>query len=1554
MKLTRIFLIILVFILVLNPGLLVAANEDEIITIEAERVYVHYIDNAIIPPFFGTDTVNRALIYGDYVPLYLSNPSVFEPYPISQLYNPPYKILSSSAEGLISICEDESHPDHNSALLWRSMADALVSMDNKKNQVRDNLESSSLNNALDINHLGISSYTIEGENPSSVWKYDSVNSLQRLYNTDYLMQQDARIIAPMNQWNSITYNPAEDYIEAFDELLHPVPDMSFLKEVFGRSGPLGDLGSALADVATPYTFLPALFMLGMDIYLQSQEQIGFLHPTTTGYKLSPCPESGMIMIKNNGQQMIYNISGGKSGTIKNIPSGDFGTFFVDAVNSFSGGIRPSVSLINDDMLNGGRVQYNDISSEYQSQDYSLNLESHVGVAQNNLELCNTVICKIQGSGRIAMIPFKIGSWFKCDQDQKGDIKSKTTIGVRFKDDDKYYTYDLANCTLNNINNSISANQNGILMWSGVISIDAEEYGKSQIEEIYLALNSSAKKTFGLNKLNCHTSLSFSPYFLKPIISLPQDIETFSGEKVTFQTEPLEALTNASVNVSWEIPSVAEPLEGYITSHTFTEIGTYECKLIIDPEYQARPSAVEVTDPQEKFWNTDAGKMVWSFQVKVLPPVDLEVSWEMSPCFPLNSKNYPGHLFYPYPGRKSSFIFYLTNKGNKDFLIAENDSSSLPLTLSFYIDRDDNQIFSPQELVWSKQITGVKAQSSVFFNLEKIFSMDKLEGDLYEDQTIYKAGFHQCKLQVNTLSQEKNQKNNFIIEDKEFVISPEMATPDFAVENATYTIDQYKNIAINFDLAEKCVDTNIVDKWNSYHKGDPFVPQWGPISYELWLRDGYLLYSGEVTELLYHETKSLQLDSINLSYIPAGRYEVYLGINPTMLSRKLLPESNWNNNDGHMGWLTLTDDTTSPWYTKGGDRGHTGWKNINLKPPLITDLVIDTAGIPVDMVCNSKYFYVLTSSGAIEKYNTSGELQYTISGFDGTPLLSSVMLLIYPDTENEKLLAFSDDYRLVLINTLTGEKIWTSSHRFTETTYGSKPNLKEYSRTLDFDGRYLVAGWPIALYRFDSNMNAPSLSWEKEKSNAYNDGEAFIIGNRILAGQYLYSLNGEELNRFEWIGNEAILRLSNIYTDRYNYNYLSEQLMELKNFRNPGSLFSNNLLCGSKMQCLDNQGNELWVLPTKIEQEYYSPNSTSQSIPVYIRSNSVINLWNGSEGYAYGINNHRQLLAVDLETGTPVWYREFVCPPELITDLREKIPPFMLPQVGALLGQSALTRGEGFSVNIQKIIPFQNSLLIGTIDGKIYRLSTAHLDHLEVQGYIPSIFYGPSSRLKVKIQAFNEPGVEIPLEDKIVVTGDYIDQNHPRYYYVQEEISLPVGLPDSKMYLVDYPNPPFIVTDNFNFIDIQTLSPRISVPLVIENIQSRPLIRKDKAQAGKETELSMNEEAQLKYKPKNSNNDIRLWYDDYGKEDLSQVVYEHSYHIIVGIRDALDIPKDYDFIDLQINLPEGMDTDNLTVKINNELYSSWSLSGNLLIIHCLNAFLEQNTNNLTIIILKSTE
>ncbi|HZK12289.1 MAG TPA: PKD domain-containing protein, partial [Atribacterota bacterium] len=971
---------------------------------------------------------------------------------------------------------------------------AILAMEEKENIVKNNLAQQDINFAL--NQQSIYFYEFNGIPPSSIWQYNPIESLQTPYQPNSLMQLDNTFIAPMNQWNSVTYNPSEDYIEELDVLLHPVPNMSFLDEVFKQSGPLGDLASALADVANPYTFLPALFMLGMDIYLQSQKQIGFLYPTVTGYQISPCPESGMIMIKDNGQQMIYNISEGESGSITNIPSGDFGTFFVDAVNSFSGGIRPSVSLINDDMLNGGRVQYNNVSSEYQSQDYSLNLESHVGVTQNNLELCDTVICKIQGSGPIVMIPFKIGSWFKCDQDQKGDIKSKTTIGVRFKDDDKYYTYDLADCALNNINNSVSANQNGILMWSGVISIYAEEYGKSEIEEIYLALNSSAKKTFGLNKVNCYTSLSFSPYFLKPIISLPQDIETFPGEEVTFQTELLEGPTNATVDVSWEIPSGTESLEGYEVKHTFTETGTYDCKLMIDPEYQARPPAVEVTDPQEKFWNTNAGKIIFPFQVKVLPSLDLKVDWELPLCVPLNTRNNWELEFYP--GRKTAFNVRVTNEGVKDFHMSEHQN--IPLKLSLFIDNNSNHSFETNEKVWEEEIDDFSANSSKFYTVELLLSLDKKVGDTADTTIVYWPNFYDCQLQVDILPEEENIINNSIRDSVEFISSPELdaVAPDFAVENADFSVDQYKNIEVHFNLAEKSVNRSIVDKWNSYYPENPFIPQWGPIPYELWLRDGYLLYSGEVTELLYHETKSLQLDSINLSYIPAGRYEVYLGINPKML----FSESEMHNNDGHMGWLTLTDDTTSPWYTKGGDRGHTGWKNIDLKPPLITDLVIETDGIPVDMVCDSTYFYVLTSSGSIEKYNASGELQYTVSGFDGTPLLSSVMLLVYPDTENERLFVFSDDYRLVLIDTQTGNKIWTSNHLFTETTYGSKPNIREYSRTLDFDGRYLIAGSPLVLYRFDSNMDVPGLLWEKDKKRY---GEAFIFGNQILAGQYLYNI-----------------------------------------------------------------------------------------------------------------------------------------------------------------------------------------------------------------------------------------------------------------------------------------------------------------------------------------------------------------------------------------------------------------------------------------------------------------
>ncbi|MBN2396643.1 MAG: PQQ-like beta-propeller repeat protein [Candidatus Atribacteria bacterium] len=948
-------------------------------------------------------------------------------------------------------------------------------------------------------------------------------------------------------------------------------------------------------------------------------------------------------------------------------------------------------------------------------------------------------------------------------------------------------------------------------------------------------------------------------------------------------------------------------------------------------------------PQNKLIVKVHDNMLCSFTdyIYIPPPLELKVGWGELPSFiPLNTRNHSNNDFYP--GRKANINFWVENESKKNFRSSSSEYQNVPLKLSFFIDNNGDHHFDDDEKVWEEEIDDLPAISDKSFSIELLLSLDRKEGDETDNTIIFSRGFHDCKLMVSVLEEEENQDNNSVIDTLEFISSPELAVPDFAVENATFTIDWYKNIGVHFNLTEKCVDTEIIDKWNFYHENNPYILQWGPISYELSLRDEQgnndLLDSGEISEISYHETKPIQLENINLNYISAGRYSLYLEINPNML----LPESYMENNHAFLDWFSLADGTTSPWFTKGGDRGHTGWKNFDLKPPLITDWIIKTDGIPVDMVCNSTYFYVLTSSGSIEKYNTFGELQYTASGLDGTPLLSSVMLLVYPDTENEKLFVFSDDYRLVLIDTQTGNKIWTSNHQFTETTYGSKPNIREYSRTLNFDGRYLIAGWPLALYRFDSNMNAPGLLWEKDKKRY---GESFITGNQILAGQYLYNIQGDELERFNWMSNQAILYLQNIFTDRHKYNYLTGQLNEWENFKDPASLFSNDILGGNKMLCVDIQGNELWTLPDKIEQEYYPPNSTPQSIPVRIRSNSVINLWNGSEGYAYCINDKSQLLAVDLETGTSVWYREFVCPPEIASQFAS----------GSLFFQSPLHMGEGFAVNIQKIIPFQNYLLVGTMDNIIYRLSSSQLDHLQVQGYIPSVFYGPS-RLKVNVQAFNEQGVEIPLEDKITVTGDYINPNHPRYYNIQEEISLHINLPDSEMYLVDYPNSPYIVNNHFNFVDVQTLSPHISVPLVIDNIQSRRRISQKDAPAGEEFVLSMDDESNVVYKPRNDKNLITLYYSEYGQEDISQVLNEHSYNIIASIRDAQLLPKEYDFIDLYIHLSEGMNAANFSVKVNKKLEDSWSLdlANNILIIHCLDLFLEQNTNNLAITILKSLE
>ncbi|GAB4116306.1 MAG: hypothetical protein Kow00103_11840 [Candidatus Caldatribacteriota bacterium] len=1548
MKLIRIFgLILLLFWLILNTVYLVLANEGEIIFEQAAYVHINYLDNSIIPPFLGTGIANRFLVYGDYVPLYLSQPDKFKPY---HLPDPPYKNIFNSPQEVIAAANDVNHPFHTQGVNFRPLAEVLLAMEEKENYLKNNLFQQDITSAL--NQMNVFSYDFGVTPPSSIWRYDLNNSLQTPYRPEYLRQLDNTYIAPVNQWNSVTYNPSENYFEELDELLNPVPDMSFLEDVFARSGPLGDMAEALADIATPYTFLPAIFMLGMDIFLQSQKEIGFLYPTTTGYEISPCPESGMVMIKKGEQQMIYNITGGEEGTITNLPSGDFGTFFVEGINYFSGGIRPTASFSSDNQLAGGRIQYNNLPLPYQNKDYSLNLESHVGMSQPNLELGDTVICKIKGSGSMVMLPFKIGVWFQCEQGQTGNIKSKTTIGVRFKNDPKYYTYDLVDCALQNINSNsaFAANQDSIMMWNGVAIINAEEYGQSEIEEIYLALNSSAKKLSGLNRMNCYTSLSFSPYFLKPIISLPQDVETFIEEETHFMTELLNRPAGAQINISWELPSGSEPQKGYEVTHTFKQTGTYDCKLIVDPEYQPRLPAVAVTDPNELFWNTPAGKIIFPFKVRVLPALDLKVDWRLPPYVALNTRNHPEQEVYP--GRKTNFTFYLTNIGTKDFRSSEYQN--VPLKLSLSIDRNYNHYFEPEEKIWEKEIQDLSANSSQFFNVEEIFSLDRRDNDPNDNTIFYWPGLHDCQLQVSVLTEEENKGNNIIRKAIEFISSPELDStlPDFTLENVNTTIDQYKNLNLSFDISEKGGAKAIIDKWNEYNQENPYYPQWGPITYEFWLRDGHgfnlLLSSGEVEKISYQGSISIQIKPLNLEYIPAGDYDLYLGINLGVNGSDIISEKEWRNNHAFMGWVTLTDERTLPWFTKGGDRGHTGWKNLNLKPPLITDWVMETDGIPVDIVCNSESFYVLSTSGIITKYNSSGVEQYSIGGFDGTPLKSSTLLLIYPDTEQEKLLAFSEDNRLVLLDTQTGNKIWTSNNIFSDTTYDSKHRIKKYSRSLDYDGYYLLAGWPIALYYFTSGLSQPELRWQKDKEGS---GEVFLLGNYILAGPYLYSLNGEEQDNFKWMDNHTIRYLQNIFTDRHKYNYLSGQLNQLEEMQNPGALFSAKIMAGRQMQCFDYQGNQQWTLPKNIEQEYY-PASSSQKISIYIEPESIINLGNDNQACAYAINQSYQLLAVDLISGQPLWYREFVEVPSSIKNIKENLPEYLFSQfdLNNAFHQTPLNRSEGFAVNITCLVLFQNSLLVGTVGQKIYRLIPSNLSHLVIQGYIPSVFYGPTT-LKVMVQAVNEEGTNIPLEDKFTVIGDTIYNQSPKYYKIEEDISLSIKLSDSEELVVDYPEPPSIGSNHFDFVDIQSLFPRFSVPLEIDNIQSRIRISQKDAPAGEIFTLALNSEAEVVYKPKKEKNSVTLYYSHYGKEEASQVVYEHSYNLGVSSRNTQQIAEDYEFINLKINLPQEIRNQNFSVKLNGELYGHWSLDNQSLVISCLPAFIEQGRNNLSILILK---
>ncbi len=56
-----------------------------------------------------------------------------------------------------------------------------------------------------------------------------------------------------------------------------------------------------------------------------------------------------------------------------------------------------------------------------------------------------------------------------------------------------------------------------------------------------------------------------------------------------------------------------------------------------------------------------------------------------------------------------------------------------------------------------------------------------------------------------------------------------------------------------------------------------------------------------------------------------------------------------------------------------------------------------------------------------------------------------------------------------------------------------------------------------------------------------------------------------------------------------------------------------------------------------------------------------------------------------------------------------------------------------------------------------------------------------------------------------------------------------------------------------------------------------------------------------------------------------MLYGHSYHITVNIRDRKLIEKDYEYINLKINLPDEIASRDFSVKINGELYHDWILT-----------------------------
>ena len=928
--------------------------------------------------------------------------------------------------------------------------------------------------------------------------------------------------------------------------------------------------------------------------------------------------------------------------------------------------------------------------------------------------------------------------------------------------------------------------------------------------------------------------------------------------------------------------------------------------------------------------------------------ELEVGWQLPPCFALNARNRPGDLCYP--GRSSFMKFLVTNHGSLDYVSQTNNDSLPSLKLEFFIDRNDDQDFSEDELVWSKDLESISSQSSRFFNVEEFFIMDIAEETNDDEAVIYSPGIHLCKLQITPLSQEIDHENNSIQQEMEFIISPELVTPDFSIENAQYEIDAYRNLDLNFFFRENCQDFSIVEKWNSFYPEEAVILLWGPVSYEIWIKDGQdyeeKIYSGEIESIGSLEGKMTGIDDLNLYYIPAGDYYLEVVINQEQNPR----ESNWENNSVVLDSFTLFSESETPWYTRGGDASRSYWKNGSLKPPLVTDWTIETLGIPIAMVCSEQNFFVLTTEGKLEKYNSSGVKQFSINGFDGHPIEFASLMLLYPGYENEKILAFTDDNRLALLNAQNGTILWTSQEEYTPTIYGKNSDyLSHHSRCLDYNGQYLLAAWPLTLYRFNDSMNTPELLWQQEEKDR---GEAFLLGDKIIAYQRIYSLGGEEIERLHWMHNNALRWQDFIYSNEKRINSRTGQVEEIDQLKHPRAQFENRIMAGNPLQCFDFQGNILWAMPKKIPREYYLEKSATQNWSLYSKTNPVV-IGNQEQGFIYIANQQYQLMAFDLENGMPVWYREFVTPHENTQLIKNRTPEELVSQLklGSIFHQTTLNMADGFAYNISDLIPFQDSLLVGTFDNKLYRLSSSPVDQLVVRGTIPPEIYRLST-LKVSIGAEDENDSEVPLEDKLMVLGDPTAPRHSvfdRFHQIGDTIGLPLDISDKEKLSVEYPDEPYTVSNQFQFVDVQMFSNSLTVPLEIDNILSIVKISKKDAEVGKITSIALDSEAELSYQPKQEKNKVTLYYNGYGNEDVDRLIYPHGYQVGVSRRFNADIPNIFQRVILTIFLPEEtQDTSQIKIKVNENIFNQSSalfwIEGRVLQINCLQLYAYGNEDS----------